>query len=466
MRDRPRAHDLVRLTPSAIARIATEAPAWTASSLQRAPWATVRRAHVGKGVAIGVRGARREQRFAAVIREDEIEQLVTPEMLAEHEPARSHGAFDALRMVVREARARGLAVGPIGAAGFELATGIAALHDGSDLDVLVRAQPMDAALHAFARTVVDLPVRIDVEVAFADDYGAALGEALRGGELLVKTPGGPRVLPRFSPAQAAVQVLVAEAELTPKPALVDRRGSGAHADLSLELLLRSAETLGQTFEAVEIAARGAPLDSTLRERLGAIGRDGERAMLQATGGVNTHRGAIWSLGLLLAAHANTGSCDPRALARTAAIVAGLPDSSRGVIDSHGERARTRYGVRGAMGEAQAGFPHVVECALPALRRSRERGASEAVARVDALLHIMRTLDDTCVLHRGGEAALRAMQAGAASVLDAGGIGEPGGRRAFETLEAELLVRRASPGGAADLLAATLFLDSIERRTWV
>src|SRR5271154_6514267 len=162
MHDRPRPHDLVRLAPSAIARIATEAPAWTASSLQRAPWATVRRAHVRNGVAIGVRGAGREQRFASVIREEEIEQLVTPEMLAEHEPARNHGAFDTLRMVVREARARGLAVGPIGAAGFELATGIAALHDGSDLDVLVRAQPMDAALHSFARTVAALPIRVDV----------------------------------------------------------------------------------------------------------------------------------------------------------------------------------------------------------------------------------------------------------------------------------------------------------------
>lgn len=465
MHDRPRPHDLVRLTSSAVARIAGDAPAWTGASLRRAPWAAVRRAHVDQGIAIGVRGADREERFGAVVHGDEIEELVTPEVLAEHAPARSHGAFDALRAVVREARTRGLVIGPIGAAGFELATGVAALHEGSDLDVLVRTQPMDAQLHAFARAVADLPLRIDVEVAFADDYGAALVEALRGGELLVKTPGGPRILPRFSPMQAAVQVLVAEAELTPKPALVDRRGSGAHDDLSLELLLRSAEALGETFEAVAVAARGASLDVALRERLGAIGREGEAAMLRATGGVNTHRGAIWSLGLLLAAHAHTGSRDPQALAQAAATIAALPDSSRGGIDSHGERARVRYGVRGAMGEAQAGFPHVIDCALPALRAARKRGAGEAVARIDALLTIMRTLDDTCVLHRGGEAALRAMQAGAAAALDAGGTGVPTGRRAFDALESELLAHHASPGGAADLLAATLFLDSIERSTW-
>ena len=267
MHDRPRPHDLVRLTSSAVARITGDAPAWTGASLRRAPWAAVRRAHVDRGVAIGVRGSGREERFAAVVLDDEIAELVTPEMLTEHAPARSHGAFDALQAVVREARAFSLAVGPIGAAGFELATGVPALHDESDLDVVVRAQPMDAQLHAFGRTVADLPLRIDVEVAFADGYGVALFEALRGGDLLIKTPGGPRILPPFTPAQAAVQVLVAEAELTPKPALVDRRGSGAHDDLSLELLLRSAGTLGETFEAVALAARGAPLDATLRERL-------------------------------------------------------------------------------------------------------------------------------------------------------------------------------------------------------
>jgi len=465
MHERPRPHDLVRLRSSAVARIAADAPAWALASLQRAPWAAVRRAHVGEGVAIGLRGAGREERYAAVARDEEIEEVATPEMLVELAPARRHGAFDALATVAREAKARGLQAGPIGAAGFELASGVAALHESSDLDILVRAQPMDSALQSFARTVADLPVRVDVEVGFADDYGAALLEALRGGELLVKTPGGPRVLPAFSAPAAAVQALVAEAELTPKPALVDRRGSGAHDDLSLELLLRSAQALRTTFDQVFSAARGACLDVTLRERLGSIGREGEAAMFRASGGVNTHRGAIWAIGLLLAAHASTGSSDPRSLARAAAAIASLPDSSRGTADSHGERARVRYGARGATGEAQAGFPHVVDRALPALRASRQRGAREAVARVDALLTIMRTLDDTCVLHRGGEDALRVMQTGAAAVLEAGGTGSAAGRRSLDALESELLARDASPGGAADLLAATLFVDSIERGTW-
>ena len=466
MHERPRPHDLVRLTPPAVARIGSDAPAWIAASLHSAPWATVRRAHVTGGIAIGIRGVGREERFATVVQADEISERVTPEMLNGRAPARRHGAFDALGAVVHEARVRGLAVGPIGAAGFELATGVPSLHERSDLDVLVRTQPGDAALSSLAGAIASLPVRVDVEVAFANDYGAALVEAVRGGELLVKTPGGPRILPPFSPAHAAVQALCAEAELTPKPALVDRRGRGAHLDLSLELLLRSAQSLAPAFHAVDAAARGAQPGVALRERLGAIGREAEQTMLCATGGVNTHRGAIWSIGLLLAAHAVTGSSDSVALAQSAALLAALPDVARGVLESHGELARHRYGVRGATGEAEAGFPHVVEVALPALRAARKRGSSEDVARVDALLAIMCTLDDTCLLHRGGEAALRAAQSGAAAALAAGGIGTPRGMRAFDALETSLLAAHASPGGAADLLAAALFLDSIERRTWV
>ncbi|MGB6984692.1 MAG: triphosphoribosyl-dephospho-CoA synthase [Candidatus Aquilonibacter sp.] len=465
MYEAPRPHDLVRLTSRAVARIADDGPAWVAASLKRAPWATVRRAHVAGGVAIGVRGAGRGQRLASVVQAEDVDAVVTPETLAATRPARDHRAFAALRTVVYEARARGMSAAPIGAAGFELATGVAALHDESDLDVLVCVQPSHGALPSFARTLAELPLRIDVEIAFGDGYAAALEEVLRGGALMVKTPSGPRLLPPFSPAHAAVQALIAEAELTPKPALVDRRGNGAHDDLSLELLVQSAQALGATFDAAAAVARDAAIDDALRERLGAIGRDGERTMLELTHGINTHRGAIWSLGLLVAAHASTGSREPQAIARVAGQIASLPDAAGAAVYSHGAQACERFGVRGARGEAQAGFPHALNCALPALRAARARGAPESVARVDALLAIMSSLDDTCLLHRGGRAALYAAQSGAAAVLRAGGIGEVAGMEIFAALEATLLTLRASPGGAADLLAGALFLDSIERGTW-
>src|SRR5271168_3818166 len=106
---------------------------------------------------------------------------------------------------------------------------------------------------------------------------------------------------------AAVSALVEEAELTPKPALVDRRGNGAHHDLDLTRLRRSAQSLQDGFAAIARAAEKEEPSLRLREELGRIGRDMERRMLVVTGGGNAHRGAIWALGLLVAAAARRRS---------------------------------------------------------------------------------------------------------------------------------------------------------------
>jgi triphosphoribosyl-dephospho-CoA synthase len=445
--------------------VAKTAPGWARARLESTPWVTVRRAYVAGAVAIGIRGHNREERFAAVVPVGAVEEMIVPEMLAERAPPRKHDAFEALESVNRAARAHGLCVGPIGAAGFELGTGVPALHERSDLDVLVRSAPAPRTLRGFARDVAGLAIRVDAEIAFGDGYGAALDEVLRGGSMLVKTPGGPRMLPPFSVSQAAVQALIAEAELTPKPALVDRRGTGAHADLSLDLLVRSAIGLHETFEELAAAARGSAIDANLRACLAAIGREGERRMLAATGGVNTHRGAIWTLGLLIAAQAACQTNNAASITTAAGTIASFSDSGSLFRASNGSSACRRFGVRGAVGEAQDGFPHARK-ALAVLRAGRARGSPEATARLDALLAVMTTLDDTCLLHRGGLDALRAAQAGAAVVLAAGGVGADRGADAYGALEMELLARNASPGGAADCLGAALFLDTIERRTWV
>lgn len=256
-------------------------------------------------------------------------------------------------------------------------------------------------------------------------------------------------------ADTAIAALHAEADLTPKPGLVDRRGGGAHADMDVALLHRSADALHGAFTECALAAvalEGAPL----RIELGRIGRAGERAMLAATGGVNTHRGALWALGLLSAGVAARGVSEACAFA---AETARIPDPAAATATrSHGATARRRYGATGAAGEAAAGFPHVREHALPALRAARLRGADEATARVDALLALLATVDDTCLLHRGGPGGLRAVQTGAADVLAAGGYGSDGGRARFDTLDALCRTRRLSPGGSGDLLAAALFID--------
>lgn len=259
-------------------------------------------------------------------------------------------------------------------------------------------------------------------------------------------------------ADAAVNALIDEVHVTPKPALVDCRGNGAHADLNLPLMVESARVLHPTFVALARAAAGARVDESLRATLGAIGRAGEAAMLNATGGVNAHRGAIWALGLLVSAAALRPSGDAHAIARTAGLIARTADPGNIPGDRNGARARATYRVGGAVAQAQHGFPHVVDRALPALRAARARGCDEDHACIEALLAIMATLDDTCVLHRGGMRALAAARDGARRVVAEGGIGTARGRAAFDALERTLLGFRASPGGAADLLSATLFLD--------
>jgi len=260
----------------------------------------------------------------------------------------------------------------------------------------------------------------------------------------------------------AMHALLDEARLAPKPGLVDSRGSGAHADLDLALMCRSARALEPAFIAMAEAGQGAGASSlALRETLGRLGRDAEATMMRATGGINTHRGAIWALGLLAAAAASEGPAAGAAcIAATAAAIARLPDRAAPLRTGHkGEQACRDYGVSGARGQAQAGFPQVMRIALPALHTSRARGDSETAARLNALLAIIATLDDTCVLSRGGPAALRRLQCGAGAVLAAGGAATFEGRRRLRELDAEALASNASPGGAADLLAATLFLDS-------
>ena len=261
-------------------------------------------------------------------------------------------------------------------------------------------------------------------------------------------------------AEVAVWALIEEAELTPKPALVDMRGPGAHRDLDVERMRRSARSLRTTFARIFAAAFGHTPSQRLRDELAAIGRAGESAMMRATGGSNAHRGAIWSLGLLVAGTAMACDMDFSSIALSAARIAMYPSSSPADTVSNGQRVCVQYGVKGARGEAQSGFPHVVRVGLPRLRAGRSRGLSETDARLDALMAIMTTLPDTCLLHRGGETALAAAQQGALQVLQVGGCGTAAGRAALDGLHRELLNRYSSPGGSADMLTGVLFLDRL------
>ncbi|HDS1683873.1 TPA: triphosphoribosyl-dephospho-CoA synthase [Pseudomonas putida] len=260
-------------------------------------------------------------------------------------------------------------------------------------------------------------------------------------------------------ADLATEALIDEADLSPKPGLVDRRSSGAHPDMTLALMHASALALWPCLrQMAEAAQNHGQIGQPLRIELGRIGREGEAAMLATTGGINTHRGAIWALGLLVAAQALDPQAEPMTVAARAGRIALIDDPAAPQQPSHGSEMRQRYGASGAREQAQQGFPAVLEHGLPQLRRSRANGASESQARLDALLAIMAALSDTCVLWRAGPQGLQTLQAGARAVLDAGGCATLDGRRQLRLLDAQLLQLNASPGGAADLLAACLFLD--------
>lgn len=261
-------------------------------------------------------------------------------------------------------------------------------------------------------------------------------------------------------ADEAVGALLTEALLTPKPGLVDASGQHSHPDMTLALLATSAEALRDPLQQCADAARAIPLGLELRAHIGAIGRAGERRMLAATGGVNTHRGALWALGLLsagvAAAENNFEAVD------FASRLARLPDTARSVSRtmSHGEHARLTYGAGGAAGEARDRFPHVVDQGLPMLRSCRRRGEPADAAALNALMAIMARLQDTCVLHRTGLAGLDFVHRSAAEVLRSGGCGADAGRRRLERFCRQAGGLGVSTGGSADLLAATLFLDSV------
>ncbi|MBC9877760.1 triphosphoribosyl-dephospho-CoA synthase MdcB [Bradyrhizobium sp. INPA01-394B] len=251
-----------------------------------------------------------------------------------------------------------------------------------------------------------------------------------------------------------------EVETYPKPGLVSHVDNGAHRDMDAALLCRSADTLAPFFG--ELAAAGA--EGAGMDRLRAIGVAAERAMLAATSGVNTHRGAIFGLGLLCAAAGYRGALGIRkplgemVSQRWGAAILDGPISLR----SHGALAARRYGAGGARAEAACGFPSVYDIALPALHAAQQLAPrDEEAARVQTCMALIAAVADTNLLHRGGAEGLRFAQASASAFLAAGGVGSSGWRKRAADIHQAFVARNLSPGGAADLLAMALFVDRIE-----
>ncbi|MFI0964403.1 triphosphoribosyl-dephospho-CoA synthase [Streptomyces sp. NPDC021080] len=259
-------------------------------------------------------------------------------------------------------------------------------------------------------------------------------------------------------ARAAVAALTRQLELTPKPGLPDPRDLRARVTRRDLCSLRwSAKALTPGLAAMAAAARrtgGAT--SGLREELGSIGRCTEHSVALTGGG---HRGALWVLGLLVAAAALEPGARGAEVTATAKRIAAHADRRAPRRPSRGSSVSAKYGAAGARGEARAGFPHVRR-ALDALAGARSAGAPEPCARLDALLTVMSTLQDTELLYTAGPHGLRHVQAGARGVLEAGGTATEAGRSGLAALDEDLHVRGWSPGGSGALLAGALFVDAL------
>jgi triphosphoribosyl-dephospho-CoA synthase len=199
------------------------------------------------------------------------------------------------------------------------------------------------------------------------------------------------------------------------------------------------------------------------DRLRAIGIAAERAMLTATGGVNTHRGAIFGLGLLAAAagfrhvygiHRSLGVIIAERWGQT--ILTG-PVS----LHSHGANAARYYGAGGARAEAAQGLPSVYKIALPALRAGRGFARGDEAARVHACMALIASVEDTNLLHRGGAVGLAFAQAQASTFLAEGGVAQTDWQARATAIHRAFTARNLSPGGCADLLAMALFVDRLE-----
>lgn len=260
--------------------------------------------------------------------------------------------------------------------------------------------------------------------------------------------------------RAAIRALYEEVALHPKPGLVSPFGTGAHNDMDISTFLRSLNALRPYFQAIAEAGFEGAAFAVLQ----SLGIEAERLMLEATGGVNTHRGAIFTLGLLAAAAGfHRGETLP--LVDLGATVAHLWGPALVAMNptppSHGRDAVTRYGARGAREEAIAGFPTLFELVLPVFRRLL-RTTDPASAGVQTLFAAMATLDDTNLLHRGGPEGLAFVQSEAQRFLDQGGVFAEGWEIRARTLHHACVDRNLSPGGSADLLASAIFVEQLEQ----
>lgn len=266
----------------------------------------------------------------------------------------------------------------------------------------------------------------------------------------------------------AVESILHEAAATPKPGLVDRNNSGAHSDMDFFTFISSASVLHPYFlRMAEVGSRFDQSDLTLLlKKLRPIGIEAETAMFSVTGGVNTHKGLIFSLGILVASASYLFNREQQCPAdkvcsMAATMCSGIVEKELKEINpgnTTGEKLFSREGVKGIRGEAEKGFPSVVKAALPALKKSHEEWNSSLL---NTLLHLMSIVEDSNIVGRKDQKTLKSVQKQSKEVLQSGGAADERGLEILKQMDLNFIEQNISPGGSADLLAVTIFLYKIE-----
>lgn len=269
--------------------------------------------------------------------------------------------------------------------------------------------------------------------------------------------------------------LMAEVGATPKPGLVDRHDSGAHTDMNYDTFAASTKAIVPYLTRMfELGHGWSSKDfNVLFEQIRPVGVEAEKAMFQATDGVNTHKGMIFSMGTIAAAAGLFYNRHNRFDAEKILMLAGyicydamrkdFQKIDRKNPKTNGELLYLRYSTKGIRGEAQKGFPSVRTISLPKLRASFSSGQTENEAYLNTLLTLMANVDDTNVLSRTNPVVQGYVKTAAAQFLKLGGASTSQGMDALKKLNKKFIQMNVSPGGCADLLAVTILLYRLEQR---
>lgn len=272
----------------------------------------------------------------------------------------------------------------------------------------------------------------------------------------------------------ALEAMLLEANCAPAPGLVDRFNSGAHNDMDIYTFIKSSVALSpymHNFVYMGYMHKGA-LD-TLLAFIRPLGIEAEAAMFKATKGVNTQKGLIFLMGILCAAAGyvyrkyniikSTLVFDAVKIMCQGLVAKELGNLPYDRKLTSGERLYHQYGIRGIRGELEDGLPIIQDIALPAYKKAISLGATDDALLIYTLLSIMTATEDTTIINRHDQDTLIMVQKSAKKLLSNDDILQLDGFDAVKDLDRQFIEQWISPGGSADLLAATHFLYVLENK---